>query len=409
MILDLLKEILFIFLEISPYMLLGLFLVGLLHMFFSKEFVSKHIGTDNVSSVIKSSVLGVPLPLCSCGVIPTAVYLAKNGASKGAVVSFLISTPQTGIDSIIATYGILGPISAIYRPIVAFISGITGGIIVLLFAKDSKLNIETEEIHSCHGGSCGSHKEEEKKSFFNYAFVEFLDDISSHFIVGTIIAGLISFFLPAEFLIKYNLTSGIHTMVLMVLVGIPMYICATSSLPIAAALIAKGISPGTAFVFLAAGPVTNIASIAVLSKVLPKKILTIFISVSSILAILFGLLLDFILIRFNIVINPFIHMHNHSDNYLSLISGIVFGLLLVSSMYRKYFKKDHIESDVSIEVEGMTCNHCANNVKSSLEKLKGVNSVNVNLASGMVHIKGVKLDTELLAKSINNLGYKAKN
>ncbi|MBU4485488.1 MAG: permease, partial [Candidatus Delongbacteria bacterium] len=121
--LELLKSIYEIFIEIAPYMILGLFFVGLLHIFFSKEFIIKHVGKDNTASVIKSSVLGVPLPLCSCGVIPTAVYMAKNGASKGAVVSFLISTPQTGLDSILVTYGMLGWVFAIYRPIVAFISG----------------------------------------------------------------------------------------------------------------------------------------------------------------------------------------------------------------------------------------------------------------------------------------------
>lgn len=275
------------FLEMAPYLLLGLFFVGILHLFFTKELIVRHVGANNFSSVLKAALLGVPLPLCSCGVIPSAVFMAKNGASRGAVISFLISTPQTGIDSIIATYGMLGWVFAIFRPIAAFIMGIIGGISALIFIKDDRVSMTTqklaiERINSTDGiddDGCGlpeiDHKKltikQKARTMFRYSFVEFLDDISGQFFVGLIISGLIAYFIPAEFFANTSISNGLPGMLLMILIGIPMYVCATASIPIAVTLMMKGFSPGVAFAFLAAGPATNAASLSILIKALGKK------------------------------------------------------------------------------------------------------------------------------------------
>ena len=135
--------------EFSPYLILGCFISGVLSIFLTVEIVQKYLGKKSISSVFIASFLGVPLPLCSCGVIPVSAYLSKHGASKGAVTSFLISTPQTGVDSIFITYGMLGPVFAIYRPIVAFISGILGGSFVHIADNDNSVIEDVECEDEC--------------------------------------------------------------------------------------------------------------------------------------------------------------------------------------------------------------------------------------------------------------------
>ncbi len=337
-----------IYLDIAPLMVLGLFFVGILHVFFSKDFVIKHIGKDNLASIVKSSVVGVPLPLCSCGVIPTAVYMSKNGASRGAVVSFLISTPQTGIDSIIATYGMMGWIFAIYRPIIAFISGIVGGIIVNIFSTEKDIftgksaSGKRAEAPTCTSHSC-SHSHKEKKEttfgkFYNYAFKEFLDDITVQFLVGVALAALITILIPNDFFTANGLfSSGLGAMFLMVIIGIPMYVCATASIPIAVSLMLKGISPGAALVFLAVGPLTNIASLAILTSVFSKKIIAIFLGTVILLAILSGILFDWILDLTNLSftdISPIAHEHSVYMDYFQKGTSLIFTMFVVLSLIR---------------------------------------------------------------------------
>ncbi len=318
----LLNEIFSTYISIAPYLFLGLLFAGLLHVVFKKDFVAKHLGKNNLFSVIKAAILGVPLPLCSCGVIPTALFLRKKKASKGATLSFLISTPQTGIDSIIATYGMMGPIFAIFRPLAAFVTGIVGGIVTNFVEKKDEpetLNIEEKfECDTCDVEEPHSHTVLERvTSGLNYAFVEFLDDITIQLIVGIIIAGFISFLIPDNFFADFG-GGGFGGMLLMIAVGIPLYVCATASIPIAVSLILKGISPGAAFVFLVVGPATNAATITLISRALGKKLIAIYLTVISVFAILGGLLLNYI---FDIVGKPEMLMtHHHED--ISLFSKI---------------------------------------------------------------------------------------
>ncbi len=361
-----------LFVDMSFYIVIGLIFTGLLHAFIKKDTILKHIGKDSTTSVVKASVIGVPLPLCSCGVVPTAMYLGKSGASKGSVVSFLTSTPQTGVDSIIATYGLLGPIFAVYRAVAAFISGIISGIITNLFCKKDKINYtqaktscacsDNHDAHDEEGDSCCSSErqhepsccssnhtqtENKKISFwgkmklaFTYGFGEFLDEIAVHFIVGLLIAALISTLLPAS--IFSNFTNPLITMILMVIIGIPMYICSTASIPIAVSLMIKGISPGAAFVFLFAGPVTNIASLLVLGKTLGKKVTAIYLTVAALCAIGFGLLFDYMINIFSLgeVFNvDNYHSHEHEMPIYMTIVAVLFGILVVKSLIKNFMKK----------------------------------------------------------------------
>lgn len=416
-IIDILAESLAMFLEMAPYIVIGLLFVGLLNLFVTKDMVSKHMGKNNFLSIFKAALFGVPLPLCSCGVIPSSVYMYKNGASKSSVVSFLISTPQTGIDSIIATYGMLGWLFAIYRPIAAFAMGIAGGLAVKFFDKG--------KVQSAHRANFinldelkNPVKESKLRKMFYYSFVEFLDDISMQFIAGVFIAGLITYLIPDNFFTGSIINQGILGMLVMIAIGIPMYVCATASIPIAIALMMKGFSPGTAFAFLAAGPATNAASLSILIKTIGKKTTAIFVGTIAILSLIFGLLLDEL---FKITeMNPhtmMMHGHNHEDGMIPYelkvgVSIVFFGLLLMS-LYRKYLankfrkKEDIVEtkSEIKINIEGMTCNHCVMNVRKAIEKVDGVSSVNVILQDNAAYIEGTP-DMDKVRASVEDVGYK---
>jgi len=352
------------FLAMAPYMMFGLFFVGLLKVYVNKSLVLKTLGKDNFASVVKASLIGVPLPLCSCGVIPTAVELKKDGASDSAVSSFLISTPQTGIDSIAATYALMGPFFAIYRPIAAFLAGIFGGIVVKIFNRhpeEIKLNEEISEAScSCEhehdkeesscscGDKCTNCEElEQKKGFkrflglFSYAYGDFLDEIGKDFAIGIVIAALIATFLPPSIFVDAGLDHGILAMLIMVVIGLPMYVCSTSSIPIAISLMLKGLSPGAAFVFLFAGPVTNAASIIILKKVLGKKTTVLYISSVIIFSLVGGLFLDFLVTRFGLsVFNSAITSQaaGMENGIISIVLSIIFLLLLLKGFSKKLYK-----------------------------------------------------------------------
>lgn len=416
-------EIFLLFLEMAPYLLLGLIFVALLNYFVTKDLIIKQVGKRNFWSVFKAALIGVPLPLCSCGVVPTATYLKKNGGSNGATISFLISTPQTGIDSILATYGMMGWVFAIYRPVIALIMGIIGGLTVHFFDKEEQVIKNTKSalpkfinINHFEKKKKDSIKDKFRKTM-NYSFVEFVDDIAPQFIVGLVIAGLISYFIPADFIASIGLNNGLLAMIVMSAVGIPMYVCATASIPIALTLMSKGFSPGTAFVFLVTGPATNAASISIINKSIGKKLTTVYLTTIIVLSIIFGLLLDWLFLTFGLTLSEHIfhHQHNHSDGLIGLWikygASLIFGVLLIASLYRLYLKKYFVKSKIAndgkikLNISGMTCNHCVATVSKTLEQIKGIEEFNVSLVDNAAYIKG-NFDKDLLKKELESVGYK---
>jgi uncharacterized protein len=341
------REIVTMFWLMGPYLLFGLTIAGILHVLIKKDFIVRHLGKNDFMSVVKASLFGVPLPLCSCGVIPMALSLRKNNASKGATVSFLISTPQTGVDSIAATYGMLGPVFAIFRPVAAFIMGVIGGVvtnIVAGFEKDKDKVAAAPFCEKCAAEQKATEKKmgftEKIRAMGNYAYVSFLDDISWHLVVGIIIAGLIAFIIPDDFFVLF-ITKEWHSMILMILVGLPMYICATASIPVVLALMIKGLSPGAAFVFLAVGPATNAATMTIIANVLGKQVLAVYLIVIASLSVFFGYVLNALYISFDVnVLSSMSHMHG--NGYVTLINnvaGVLFLILLVFSLARKIKKR----------------------------------------------------------------------
>lgn len=292
-----------LFLDASPYILLGILVAGLLRMFLSTEYVAGHLGRGRILPVIKAAILGIPIPLCSCGVVPAAASLRKQGASKGATTAFLISTPESGVDSIAVSWALLDPIMTVTRPIVAFITAFVAGVLENLFGSsetvgESEVDQTCAVDACCDGGDCepnehaNHHSLSEKLSGgLKYAFGELWSDLAGWFAVGLVLAGAVTAIVPDD-LLASALGGGIGAMLLMLILGVPLYICATASTPIAAALVLKGVSPGAALVFLLVGPATNIASLSVLVGLLGKRAVTLYLGSIAAVSILAGLVLD---------------------------------------------------------------------------------------------------------------------
>lgn len=423
---EFLESIYILFIEMAPYLMIGLAFVAILDIYITKKFVKEQIGGKGIGSVVKAALFGVPLPLCSCGVIPTTVYMADSKASKGAVTSFLVSTPQTGIDSIVATYGMMGPVFGFFRPIAAFIMGITTGLFInkKFPPEEEKKKFNLNVINSSEAKEIAEEQKpikERAKNSLRYAFVDFLDDIVVEFLIGLLIAAAITFFLPTEFLAGTGLQSGILGMLLMIIIGIPMYVCATASIPIALSLILKGFSPGVAFVFLAVGPATNAASIGILSKSLGKQLIIYYLTTLIVLSIIFGYLLDFVFSYLGV--NPQEQLavgHHHDHDSMSLIPheiqiglSAIFALLVIGSLYRKYGQKWFVKKSIadereSIEVKGMTCNHCVATVTDSISGITNIGDVEVNLSEGKAFYTG-NPNKEELKKAIQDCGYEVND
>ena len=399
--------------EMAPYLLLGFFFAGLLYAFIPREKIDKYFNGSPFRSSVFSSLLGIPLPLCSCGVIPTGAALYKNGASKGGTVSFLISTPQTGVDSILATFSLMGLPFAIIRPIAALITGISGGLITSVITKN-----EPVEQHVAETVSKPKSLTHKIKAIFRYGFVEFIQDISKWLIIGLVLAAIISALIPNDFFELLNM-SPILQMLLILVVSVPLYICATGSIPLAAILILKGVSPGAAFVLLMAGPATNAATITMIGKVLGKKSLFTYLATIIIGAMGFGLIIDYLLPVQWFTENTSQHLgHDHGTNlaWWQIGSGVLLLGLIINGYIQKYLaakqnSESQLKNDImkvqTIKVEGMTCNHCKANVENNLKKLAFVDNAVVNLADKSVTLEGDDIDLEKVKETVESIGYKA--
>lgn len=289
--------------ESSIYIIFGLLVSGILRVFLSPNTVAKHLGEGRFKSVIKAALIGIPIPLCSCGVLPAAASLKKQGANNGAATAFLISTPESGVDSMAITYALLDPIMTVVRPVSAFLMGTFAGVTEnILNSKVEQRTLRADMScpvdGCCDGKTCSPEVHNRHHTFMEkitaglwYAFNDVWNDLAGWFFAGLLLAGLISTIIPDQIIQTY-LGGGFQSMLLMLIIGIPLYICATASTPIAAALILKGVSPGAALVFLLAGPATNITSLTVLMRILGRRATIIYLASIALLSVLFGLAVD---------------------------------------------------------------------------------------------------------------------
>ncbi|MBN1117089.1 MAG: permease [Bacteroidales bacterium] len=407
------NELVALLLDMAPWLVLGFFIAGLLHVFLPDGRINKLLGKSNMKSVIKAALIGIPLPLCSCGVIPTGVSIHKNGASKGAAISFLISTPQTGVDSIMVTYSLLGIPFAIVRPIVALITGVFGGFFT---NQVSKNEIQLDEKVNTLSSTGKKEKKNPVVELFRYAFVDFLEDIAKWFIIGLLIAALIAMLVPDDFFASYIKNDFVGMLIILV-ASIPVYVCATSSVPIAAVLMLKGISPGAALVFLMAGPATNAATISVIGNSMGRKTLTVYLVTLIAGALLSGLFIDYFLPRDWFISALSEHNHNHGllPKWVHVASGLLMVFLLINIYIRKFLRKfkskKNIETqidmgDIKVFVRGMNCNHCKMSVETNLSKLDGINGVEVDLEREQVTLSGDNIDLNKVKTTVESIGYK---
>lgn len=289
-----------LFLEAAPWLLFGLLLAGLIKTLIPEALIQRWLAGNSLYSPVRAALIGAPLPLCSCGVIPTALTLRRGGASKGSTVSFLIATPETGADSIALSYAMLGPWWAVIRPLGAIASAIVSGLLTGWMTRNEQPAVQANEAPTsacgCQSGCCGTadaapvEKTNKVVAGLHYAIHEIIPDVMPWLMGGLLLAGVITTLIPPMTLAEWG--SGLPAMLLMVLVGIPIYVCATASTPLAAAMLLAGVSPGTVLVFLLAGPATNLATLGVVRHELGNRATVAYLLGITTSAIGLGLLLD---------------------------------------------------------------------------------------------------------------------
>ena len=393
--------------QMGPYLLLGFLVAGLLHHWFRQQWIEQRLGSPGWRSTAFASLVGVPMPLCSCGVIPVTAGLREKGASKGAATSFLTSTPQTGIDSILATYGMLGPLFAIYRVFIAFLSGFVIGATVEKFgSKDDHLKKHAER------------EDEDRiptwKQSAKYGFLTLPGDIAGSLTIGFLLAGMISAMAPDNLLA--NLPGGVYSSILLTtLIATPFYICSTGSIPLALALIESGLPVSAALVLLIAGPATNIATITTMRTTLGNR--ETFIYVASIVvfswaaALFFHEFLD--TGRFQVG-----HHHLYGLTLWNHLSGAVL-IAMLAFGYRKMSHSDalmpegegpeHLEPELAtLTIQRMSCSHCRDSAVEGLTSLPFASRVDVDLNSGQAMIRGSDINSDVVSRKLESLGFTAK-
>lgn len=392
-------------LEMAPYLLLGFLVAGLLHAFVPPSFISRHLSGPGFRPVVNSALMGVPLPLCSCGVIPTAMGLRKSGASRGATVSFLISTPQTGVDSILATAATMGLPMALMRPVIAFVTAIFGGSLVSRFCPEpaQAKTVAAVADERRHGFAARI------ADALHYGFVDMMQDVGKWLTIGLVLAGIIAVAVPDGFLTGLR-DYPLLNMLLILVVAVPMYVCATGSIPVAMALMLKGLSPGAALVFLMAGPATNAAAMIVIGKALDRRAMVLY-TLSIVLgAIVFGLVIDYLLPASWFALSSAGHACCEMDAFpwWKILCAVIFVILLINAMLHKH--QHHHETSAPDSgaacfiVKGMQCNHCKASVERTVGAIDGVTSVDVSLADGTVTVSG-NVDPATVVEQVEGLGF----
>ena len=397
------NELWIVMLDLSAALLLGLLLAGLLRVFFPDRLVRAHLSRPSLGSAVRAALIGVPMPLCSCGVVPTAIGLHNQGASKGATTSFLISTPQTGVDSVLVSAAFLGWPFALFKVVAAFVTGVLGGWLADRVAARAGLNDDAGEQ-----GQSWRVEGSRWIAALRYAVFDILGAIDLWLIVGILLAAVITTLVPTGSLQDIAWTQGLGGMLLVLAISLPLYVCTTSSVPIAASLIAAGMPAGTALVFLMAGPATNIATIGIVYRTLGGPLLGVYLGTVTIASIGFGMGFDFVLGD----TGGAVAAHDHADRaWWEVASALVLiGLLLYLSLRRLQARRRADSSaagdeGMTLQVGGMTCTHCAATLKAALEEVEEVEQVDVDLGSGIVQVRGGALRRELLAAAVTRAGF----
>ncbi len=418
-LLNVINEIRIVAGQMSPYLLFGFLAAGLLHVMVSPSWMRRHLGGRGIMPVAKSVLFGVPLPLCSCGVIAVTASIRKQGAGRGAATGFLLATPQTGVDSIFATWGMLGPAMGIFRPLIALATGIIGGGLAAVFDTDAEEGAHT--VQGC-GDSCRDDERPERslREIMRYGLVALPRDIAKPLIVGVILAGAIAALAPRDMLAPY-IGGGILAMLVMTVVGVPLYVCATASIPVAVSFMHLGASPGAALAFLIAGPATNAATIATVWKIMGKRTAGIYLATVAVSSVAAGLLFDAISVwPWAAVLHDMHDAHDHHEEIgiWNLFFAGLLALVVLNSLYgdrlarRLFWRTEKMNArekgampGVELSIKGMTCSHCVNAVTHALREAADTSEVTVDLSSGKAVVHGNDVNADALIQAIKALGY----
>jgi len=345
-----------VLLDAAPFVLLGFFVAGMLKAFMPEDFVSRHLGGNGMKSIFKAAAIGVPIPLCSCGVLPAAAGLRKQGAGKGAVASFLISTPETGVDSIAVSWALLDPVMTVVRPVAGFLTAVAAGIAVSFSEKVGRKELIEEAPAAkpegtCTSSCCCGHKKPVKKglvaklnSGISFAFGDLLKDVGAWLFAGVLLAGTISTLVSPEIIERY-LSNQYLSMALMLVMSVPLYVCATASTPIAAAFALKGISPGAALVFLLAGPATNVASLTVITKLLGKRATAVYLATIAVMSFAAGLFVNALYGWLGLDVRHWISHTTHEEfGPVAIGSAIVLIALVLKSYLPNVTKRSQVHT-----------------------------------------------------------------
>lgn len=341
-----------VILEAGPWLVLGLIVSGMIKAWLSTTWMTRWLGGRGAGPVIRAALIGTPLPLCSCSVVPAAITVRRAGASKGATVSFLIATPENGADSLALSYALLGWFMTLVRPIAAIISAIVAGLLTALFSPESVEgadpipSAETKSSCCCKTNSGADNESStptaalpgilaKLKLGLRYAMFDLFTDIALWLAVGLALAALINTLVPPEAMAQWG--SGPPAMLLMLLIGIPMYICATASTPIAAAMLIAGVSPGTVLVFLLAGPATNLGTIGIVRRELGTSAAATYLISVAVGAVAFGLLTDAVVqwASINVVAQASHHQHLAPISVSYLSAGVLI-LLTIHLLWKRW-------------------------------------------------------------------------
>ena len=394
----------------SPYLLLGFLIAGLLHAFVPSTIYSRYLAGTGFRPVLTAALFGVPLPLCSCGVLPTAVALRRSGSSRAASTSFLIATPQTGVDSIAATYSMMGLPFAVLRPVAALVTSLVGGLAVGHWERKGALDDVRDdadyEFSELPRGLWNKIVETLK-----YGFFDMMQSIGRWLLIGLVVATLITVLLPDDFFSTYARWPLLN-MFIIVLVAVPMYVCATGSIPIAAALMLKGMTPGCALVLLMAGPAANLASMFVVNNAFGRKATIVYLLSIIGGAMGFGALVDYWPGLREVFVNALpchVMRHHMSVSWFNTVCSILLLSMIVIALGAKYRNSYQIKHNKTtamkeFKVKGMMCAHCKANVEKGLAALPGVDQVTVDLAKGTALVEG-NVPDQLIIDCIEDLGY----
>lgn len=335
----------YILCDTAVYILAGFAIAGLLQAWLAGGRAIRWLSQRSPRSVFLATMIGVPLPLCSCGVLPSAVTLRKSGASKGATLSFLISTPETSATSILLTYSLLGPLLAVFRPLAACVTALAAGFVENFFDRREAAEQDSQEAEGAVGESCccadtGSAETADNglglRAGMRFAFVDLFDDIFLWVVIGIVAAAAIQVFVPVG-AFQTVFSDPVTSMLLMLVIGVPLYICAESSTPIAAVLVAQGMNPGAALVLLLAGPATNIGALGVLYRELGRRTIIVYLSTIAIVTLLMGGLLNLLVGEAVLPLGMRAFNEPLVPEWLKIAGALAFLVLGVLTMRRRHW------------------------------------------------------------------------